>query len=282
MRTLLVALLGIVTGCAEFAADPSQPSLEGLTLADLRPADLPEAEVKSVITVLAYQVPFEKAKLLPEKLSMLSQEGIEYADKEGFEANALWAAQGDKEQMQEVAAQLVQFEVDALLAAVKDKTQAQEVVARHVQLGEFAGRNSYLLFDETPEAFAGFPLDYGQTLSFYRADKTPASRVVSAGSFTWSFRLRKEASSVRLTVAPAFESYLGKQLKQAGRPAGDMEFTVEEASLQADLQEGDFLVLAVTEDQRAANSLHWFFQSPVVREGSVLVYLILYADAGNA
>lgn len=252
-------VLLILGGCTEPATAPKEDGLEGLTLGQLRPPQQPPWEIKSVISVYVYEVPADRAGQMPEQLDMLDRRAVAYSDRKGFEANHLWAAKGDRTQMAEVNERLVGLG------------------------GRFIGRNSYLIMEQDEEVFARFPVAYGQTLSFYRAEGSLIGRTVSSGKMVWVLRWQEiggEGGAMIFSAIPSFESTLGRQMKKIGRPGSPEDFTVEEAGFRTVLREGEFAALTVSADQRETNSLHWFFYDPALRREHTLVYLIFYADAG--
>ena len=257
---LPLCLFVTVSGCQEAERSPEKQTPEGLTLRELRDPDQKTHPVNAIVSVLAYQIPAGEASVLADALRILNSRVIQYEDEKGFEANNLYTGKGTPDQLNQIIREITGLN------------------------GGYVGKQDFLIFDQTEEMLAGYPVEYGQSLSYHRADRSLYFRTVPEGTFQWNFRLsdsKADLNSILIEFECVYHSAFSSRLMKAGQAGGPDDLYVPEAGLKTTLQENEFLVFTVKGPLNQTNALHRFFHNPLVEEPHVMLYFFFYHSAGN-
>ena len=226
---------------------------------DLAPSDKLQIKTQCIFSVLVYRISLQQIKSIPQTLSMLSSEQIKFEDIEGFQANGFWAGSGTRPQGPQAIAAL------SRMKAKRIRTQ------------------KILLFQDYPEEITGFPIAMGQSIFHLRGDHSPAGQRLPEGRLSLVLTAQPDTplrGMANLQIKPLFQPSI--LMHSSAMPAGSIykPITFQEGHFRANLEEGDFVVLAPRKIQQETNTFSWFFIDTEYKEPAALLYLILCQQAG--
>jgi hypothetical protein len=202
----------------------SQPSIDGLTLADLQPAVIEKPAPVMLFMVTTFLVDAERAASVRSCYESLPQGGIRFLDKKAFEANGFFASIGTGMQV---------GDVDRCLS----------------QMGaEQYGRANFVLDAGTEMPFSEAFINEERTISYVAAGGGSESVLLHYGTLGWMLTVRPDTTSpgrVHVRVQPVFTPRGLLNWPGAERYAKKMEHRIEAGRFDVSLREADFVVLGV-------------------------------------
>ena len=226
MFSILVMAIGL-SGCGDSAniAD-RQPSIEGITLADLA---VPAAETRTPVLlfmVTTYLVDASYLEAVRSCYEGLPQDLIRFSDKHAFESHGFWASQGTGMDMGPVGDCLV------LMGA------------------ELYGHSTLILDTGLESPFSATAIEH-ETLAILSSDGVAQSVVLRNGSLGWMLTAGVQPGTARratVRVEPVFTPHGLMNWPVAEHLAQRMATRIDTGRFDVSMREADFVILAVHRD----------------------------------
>lgn len=254
----ILAWTVLIAGCGSSEETSfRQPSIEGLTLADLQSTVAESPPPVLMFMVAAYLVDAEQLEAVRGCFDSLPQSPIRFRDKKAFEANGLLASHGTGMAMGPVSDCLVR------MGAKQDG---------HISLVLNAGMES---------PFSSIYVD-GETVTYLSAEGDRRTVSLHNGVLGWTLTAQPDATvprRVQVTIEPVFSPQGIMNWPGAERLTQKLGYRFEDLGFEVLLREADFVMLSVNRDSvdEMTTLERLLFMSPA-RPDKVRLYAIICAQ----
>ena len=257
--TLSLALAVLMTGCAENKARHPQPSIEGLTLADLRSetAEKPAPVIFFLITT--FLVDQTQANEVLKCYEKLPRGSIQFLDREAFDANGFFASRGTGMQVGPLGDCLIQAGATRL------------------------GQTNLIIEAGAEVPFSETLITQEQTIKYISPGGDPAVISLQNGILGWMLTARSDPAApmnVHTQIQPVFTPQGLRNWPGAERYIQKMSHRFDSGRLDVSLREADFVVLGVKEaaDRDLTTLEQLLFLQPGIRP-KLRLYIIMCVKA---
>jgi hypothetical protein len=241
---VFAAVVILTGGCKEPRTRPAQVPLEGIKLADLKPAEGMELPAAINFQIFIFEVPAEKIPSPKELFSGLIRKPLHFADYNAFEANGFLAGFGRNEMWDEIAGGLAR------------------AGARN------AGTNRLMVFDDRGDDVIFTTLGAEQNVFYRTGEGKLAGASLGGGQLAWRIKAQPNPrlrGTSEVEIQPVFRRPVDNTIARlVGREEKD-EIVFDFAGFELTMSSGDFVLLGPSE----------------YKEGDITLSSLFFTSRGN-
>lgn len=255
---IIIALAAMLAGCGGEVEPILQPSVEGITMADLQSTVTESPAPVLLFMVTTYLVQESHLEAVRSCYEILPQDPIRFRDKEAFEANGLFASLGSGMMMGPVGSCLVRMGAEQL------------------------GNASLILNPGAEMPFTASSIDE-RMVSYIVEESREKTVPLYNGTLSWTLTARPDPASprrARIRVEPVFTPRGIMNWPGAESFAQKMSYRFETAGFDVLLREADFVILSVNRDAlEEMTTLEKLLFLHSGRQDKVRLYAIVFIKA---